>query len=85
VTETPRDGRRLVLLLYAIIVCLTGLLGFVLGAVVPMGSVPDLLFVLPLPASPLGVAVFGAVTVAVALAVPLALVVYFSRDAETAT
>lgn len=83
-TETRRDGRRFVLALYAIIVAIAGLLGFILGAFVPMGSAPNLFFVLTLPKTPLGFAVFGAVTVGVGLAVPLALVVYLSRNAETA-
>jgi hypothetical protein len=85
VTEPRRDGRRFVLLLYGIIVCLAGGLGLVLGAFVPMGGGPDLFFVLSLPPTALGFAVYGAVTVAVALAVPLALVVYLSRREDVDT
>jgi hypothetical protein len=82
VTDTQtRDGRRFVLLLYAVIVGLAGVLGFVLGEVVDMGEPPRLFFVLSLPPTGPGFAVYGLVTVAVALGIPLALVSYLSTRA----
>jgi hypothetical protein len=86
VSETRRDGRRFVLVLYALIVGVTGALGFVLGEVIDLGAPPRLFFLLPLPPTGPGFALYGMVTVAVALGVPLGLVVYLSDrlDAETA-
>jgi hypothetical protein len=86
VSETRRDGRRFVLALYAVIVGLAGLLGFVLGAVIEMGAPPRLFLLVPLPPTGPGFALYGMVTVAVALGLPLGLVVYLSNrlDAETA-
>jgi hypothetical protein len=83
VTETRSgrrlDGRRFVLLLYGGIVGVAGMLGLILGEVVEMGAPPRLFFLVPLPPTGPGFAVYGMVTVAVALGVPLALVVYLSR------
>jgi hypothetical protein len=86
VSETRRDGRRFVLTLYAVIVGLTGLLGFVLGAVIEMGAPPRLFFLIPLPPTGPGFALYGIITIAVVLGLPLGLVVYLSNrlDAETA-
>jgi len=86
VSETRRDGRRFVLVLYALIIGLTGVLGFVLGEVIDLGSPPRLFFMIPLPPTGPGFALYGMVTVAVALGIPLGLVVYLSDrlDAETA-
>jgi len=86
VSETRRDGRRFVLVLYALIIGLTGVLGVVLGEVIDLGAPPRLFFVLPLPPTGPGFALYGMATVAVALGVPLGLVVYLSDrlDAETA-
>jgi hypothetical protein len=86
VSETRRDGRRFVLGLYTFIIALTGALGFVLGEVVDLGAPPRLFFVLPLPPTGPGFALYGMITVAVALGVPLGLVIYVSDrlDAETA-
>ena len=83
---TRRDGRRFVLGLYVVIVGLTGLLGFVLGEVIDMGAPPRLFFLITLPPNGPGFAVYGIVTIAVALGIPLGLVVYLSNrlDAETA-
>jgi hypothetical protein len=85
VSETRRDGRRFVLVLYVLILGLTGLLGFVLGEVVEMGAPPRLFFLVPLPPTGPGFAVYGVVTVAVALGVPLGLVVYLSTRLDTET
>lgn len=78
-------GRSFVLVFYGIIVAITGVLGAVLGAFGPddLTSV-TLLGVVELQPTPLGLMVYGVVTVGLALGVPLALVMYVSRydDAE---
>jgi hypothetical protein len=79
VTATRRDGQRLMILLYFVIVGIAGVLGLVLGGFVFAGEGPELFFLIDLPATALGYATFGVVTVAVGLGIPLALVVYVSR------
>jgi hypothetical protein len=66
-------------LLYATIVGVAGLLGLLLGEYVFAGEEPTLFFLIDLPATALGFATFGVVTVAVGLGIPFALVVYVSR------
>jgi len=78
VTQTPLNGRRFVLYLYVAIVAVAGGLGVILGEVVDMGEPPRLFFLVPLPPNGAGFAVYGVVTVAVALGLPLALVSYVS-------
>ena len=82
-TATRRDGRRTILLIYVIIVGIAGVLGLVLGEYVFASPGPELFFLIDLPATALGFATFGVVTVAVALGLPLALVVYVSRRIDT--
>lgn len=86
VTETqPRlSGRRMVLFLYAVIVGIAGVLGLILGTILPLENGLELFFLIPLPPTPLGLATFGVVTVAVGLGIPLALVIYLSRRVVTA-
>lgn len=79
VTATRRDGRRTILFIYVVIVGIAGGLGLVLGEYIFAGEEPKLLFLIDLPATALGFATFGVVTVAVVLGIPLALVVYVSR------
>ncbi|WP_435066492.1 DUF7520 family protein [Haloplanus sp. C73] len=81
-TTTRRDGRRFVLLLYVLIVGLAGALGLVLGGLVFSGTGPELFFIIDLPGTALGYAIFGVVTVAIGLGVPLALVIYLSREID---
>lgn len=70
------------LLLYVIIVGIAGVLGLVLGEFIFAGPGPELFFLIDLPANALGFATFGVVTVAVGLGIPLALVVYVSRNMD---
>lgn len=67
------------MLLYVIIVGIAGVLGLILGEFIFAGPGPELFFLIDLPATALGFATFGVVTVAIVLGVPLALVVYVSR------
>ncbi|UPV99568.1 cox cluster protein [Halorussus gelatinilyticus] len=85
-SETFR-GRSFVVGFYLTIVALTGAIGAVLGAVGPEDLTPvKLLGVVTLQPTPLGLAVYGVVTVGIALGIPLALVVVVSEvaDAESA-
>lgn len=80
---TRTGGPRLVVGLYTIVVALTAGLGFVLGIIAPQGLDPELFGVIQLPPTPLGMAVYGAVTIGTLLGVLLAAVVYVSgRYAE---
>jgi len=74
----------MMLVLYAVIVAIAGVLGLVLGGVVFDGGGPELFFLIDLPPTALGFATFGVVTVAVGLGLPLALVVYVSRRIDGA-
>lgn len=80
-------GRSFVVALYVVLVAITGVVGAVLGAVGPDDLTPvTLLGLVELQPTPLGLAIYGVVTVALALGVPLVLVAYVSRrfDAEQA-
>jgi hypothetical protein len=79
VSRTKLDGRRLVLVLYAVVVVLSAVGGVLIGTFVPDLRAPSLFFLVSLPPTPAGLAVFGAVTVGVGLGIPLALVVVASR------
>ncbi|USZ68663.1 cox cluster protein [Halorussus salilacus] len=81
------EGRRLVVGLYALIVAITGVVGAVLGAFGPGDlTAVELFGVMELQPTPLGLAVYGAVTVGLVLGVLLGLVVVVSHvaDAEQA-
>lgn len=82
VPETFR-GPRFVVGLYAFFVAFAGVAGVVLATAGPddLTSV-RLLGLVELQPTPLGLAVYGAVTVALVLGVPLALVVYVSRRVD---
>lgn len=73
------DGPRFVLVLYALLSAVGGVAGVLVATFVEAATAPALYGVLTLPATPLGFAVYGAVTIATVLGVPLALVVYVSR------
>lgn len=78
-----RRGPRFVLFLYAGLVSLSGLLGVLFSLVVTDPEPPRLLFLLALPPTPVGFAVYGAVSIGLVLGVPLAGVVYVSRRIES--
>ncbi|WP_416839097.1 cox cluster protein [Haloferax sp. DFSO52] len=71
-------GHRFVLGLYAALVAVSGLAGFLTGTFVSGLSAPRFLFLVPFPATPLGFAAYGALTIALVLGIPLALVVFVS-------
>nr|WP_276282170.1 cox cluster protein [Halorussus sp. DT72] len=68
---------------YGVIVTLTGVVGAVLGVAGPDDlTAVKLLGLVELQPTPLGLAVYGMVTVGLALGVPLALVVLVSKRAD---
>ncbi|MFB6074475.1 MAG: cox cluster protein [Haloarculaceae archaeon] len=86
-TETPIAGHRVVVRIYLIIVVLAGVMGYVLGVISPAALEPRLFGLFVLPPTPLGVAIYGALTVATGLGVLLLGVIYVSErfDAEQAS
>lgn len=74
-----QSGRSVVVKLYVAITLLAGVMGLILGTVSPQGLDPELFGVIQLPPTPLGVAIFGMVTVGVGFAVLLGLVVVVSK------
>lgn len=86
-TDIGIAGHRVVVRIYLAIVALAGAMGYVLGVIGPAALEPRLFGVLVLPQTPLGVALYGAITVAVLLGVLLLLVIYVSDrfDAEQAS
>ncbi|MFB6156570.1 MAG: cox cluster protein [Haloferacaceae archaeon] len=77
-------GPRLVLTLYAVLVTFAAVAGVLFSVVVDDPVPPRLFFVLTLPPTRLGFAVYGGVTIAAVLGVPLLLVVLASRRDEYA-
>jgi hypothetical protein len=78
-------GEKVVVQIYVIIVALAGVMGFVLGVIRPADLQPALFGVIALPPTPFGVALYGMITVGLALGVFLGLVVYVSRRTGAAS
>jgi hypothetical protein len=74
-----RRGTRVVLFVYGAIVAVAGVMGLVLGSIRPDDLQPELFGVVSLPPTPVGVAIYGMVTVGVGLGAFLGLVMYVSR------
>lgn len=64
-------GQRVVVGIYLIIVAFTGVAGYMTATVVGEIDPPRLLFLIELPPTPIGLAVFGAVTIGLVLGVLL--------------
>ena len=82
------SGSRFVLVLYAGLVAVAGIAGFLIGTVVANLRAPEFLLLVKFPATPVGLAAYGALTIAVVLGIPLRVVVYLSRridDADAAS
>jgi len=85
VSETQtRGGRRLVVTIYVAIVLLTAFVGFIIGSIAPRDLDPMLFGVIQLPPTPVGTAVYGALTIGVLLGVLLLGVVYVSERYDDA-
>ncbi|GCF14749.1 hypothetical protein Harman_26840 [Haloarcula mannanilytica] len=80
-----RSGRKIVVRLYASIVVLAGVMGFVLGSIRPENLQPELFGFISLPPTPFGVAVYGFITVGVGLGLLLGLVMYVSERVDETT
>lgn len=83
-TQDAWEGDRFVLLLYGTLVALAGAFGYVIGLIRPANLEPRLFGLVELPPTPFGMALYGAVTVAVVLGVLLLLVRYVAREYDTA-
>lgn len=77
------SGRRVVLTLYGVVIGIAGAMGAILGATRPDVVDPVLFGVLPLPPSIVGMAVYGMVTVGVAIGVLLLAVSYVASRFDT--
>ncbi|MFA1610718.1 DUF7520 family protein [Halobellus rubicundus] len=77
-----REGSRFVIQLYVALVAVAATAGLLTGAFVDGLSAPRFLFLVPLPPTPLGFAVYGGLTVALVLGIPLALVRYVSQNID---
>ncbi|MFC6836192.1 DUF7520 family protein [Halomarina ordinaria] len=75
---TQLGGRTTVVILYLIVVAFAGGLGYILPIVRPGDWDPRLFGFLQLPGTSLGVALYGAITLAVVLGVVLFAIVYVS-------
>ncbi|MCU4716572.1 DUF7520 family protein [Halapricum hydrolyticum] len=79
------SGRRVIYIVYAAIVSIAALMGFILGTINPEGMDPTLFFVVDLPATPVGMVIFGVSTIGLGLGALLLLVAYVADrydDAE---
>lgn len=77
-------GPRLVGILYAALVAVGGAAGVLIAVFVDDLRPPRFLFLIPFPPTPLGFGAYGALTIALVLGIPLALVVYVSRNVDDA-
>ena len=77
--EPGRSGRQVILLLYLVVVSIAAFTGFVLGYIGPRDLDPQLFGFIAMPPTPLGMAAYGAITLATVLGVMLALVVFVSE------
>lgn len=77
-----RRGPRVVAGLYLLIVSVTAVGGYSIGVFVDDLERPAYLFLVEFPATSLGFAAYGALTIATALGVPLLAVIFVSRRIE---
>jgi hypothetical protein len=76
--ETGLSGRQLVATLYLIVVGIAAFTGLVLGVIAPRDLDPQLFGFIAMPPTPLGMAAYGGITLAVVLGVMLVGVVVVS-------
>jgi len=83
--ETPEtwEGPRFVVLLYGLLIALTGVFGYVIGLIRPKNLDPKLFMVVDLPPTPFGMAIYGMLTVGIILGVLLVAVSYVAREYDT--
>lgn len=78
-SERGREGQRIVLVMYGVLVSVAGGVGVLMATFVDNLRPPSLLFLIELPPTPLGMAVYGMVTVAIVFGIPLALVIWVTE------
>ncbi|WP_136588629.1 DUF7520 family protein [Salinigranum halophilum] len=84
-TESTADGgdgfggRRFVVVLYAVLVGIAAVMGVLFTVAVDDPSAPALFFVFELPPTAIGFGLYGGITVAVVLGIPLLFVVAVSE------
>lgn len=74
------SGRRLVIGIYVGLIAFAGMMGYILGVIVDDLRAVSLLGLIPIPPTPIGLAVYGAVTIALLLGVLLLLVIYVAPE-----
>jgi len=77
-------GRRLVVGLYLVVVAVAAFLGLVIGLIAPKELDPRLFGLIDMPPTPLGMAAYGGITLAVLLGALLLAVAYVSRRYDDA-
>lgn len=78
--DTPElGGQQFITFFYIAIVALTAIFGYIIGKFGIKGMDPELFGFIQLPKTPIGMALYGALTIAVILGVLLLLVVYVSN------
>jgi hypothetical protein len=75
-------GSRLVGIVYLTLVVVAGVAGALVAVFVDGLRAPRFLFLVPFPPTGLGFAAYGALTIAVVLGIPLALVAFVSRNVD---
>lgn len=78
-----RPGKRVVLIVYLVIVAVAGVMGFVIGTIRPQNLDPKFLAVVDLPPTPFGMALYGMLTIAFVLGLLLLLVRYVADRYDT--
>jgi hypothetical protein len=73
-------GRRVVVAIYVGLIAFAGVMGFILGVIIDDLQAVALFGLIPIPPTPIGLAVYGAVTIAVVLGVLLVLVMYAAPE-----
>lgn len=73
-------GRRVVVAIYAGLIAFAGMMGFILGIIIEDLQAVALFGLIPIPPTPVGLAVYGAITIAVVLGVLLLLVMYAAPE-----
>jgi len=82
-TSSPIRGQRVIIGVYLSVVVIAGLMGALLGATRPDVVEPELFGVIALPSSTVGMAIYGMVTVGLALGVLLVAVSYVAARFDT--
>ena len=78
------EGPQFVVVLYSLLVLLTGVFGYVIGLIRPADIDPKLFMVVEMPPTPFGMALYGMVTVGTILGVLLLAVRYVASEYDTA-